>query len=336
MRKIKDSLQLQQSVNDFYDHIFEGRDASFELPLDRLAKLRRSRRRFENITPGKKREYIDEIAQNYLPILKLNWKDVATWKTRFDAIIPTNYVKGDFSEAIVKAMGYSDMRKKEFPAFFQNLEIKTCIYCHSQLTLIVTKELYKRREGIHNKGDVKKRSAKLELDHFHAKSDYPFLSTTFYNLYPVCANCNKSKKDKVCKFELYTDSDDLDAYRFKLTPASVVTYWRTQNREDLQIDFLHLQGILADKVEFDNMFDIHEIYKTQTDIAEELLHKKLVYNKAYRKNLARDFEKLFPDPALIKRLIIGNYDRPEDIHKRPMAKFVQDIATDIRLIKKAK
>lgn len=336
MRKIKDSLVLQQSVNDFYDKVFAGRDADFELPLDRLATLRDSGTRYKNITAAKKREYINAIINDYLAILKTNWNDIPALKTTFENIIPAKHVKGKFSDAVVKAMGYSDMRKKEFPAFFQNLEIKTCIYCHSQLTLIITKELYQRRQGIYKKGDIKKRSAKLELDHFHAKSNYPFLATTFYNLYPVCANCNKSKNDKACKFELYTDSDDLDAFRFKLSAASVIKYWRTQNKEDLEIEFHHLQGSIQDKTAFDNMFDILEIYKTQKDIAEELVHKKRVYNKAYRENLTRDFVKLFPDPALIRRLIIGNYDRPEDIHKRPMAKFVQDIAIDIRLIKKVK
>lgn len=336
MRKIKDSPALQQSVSDFYDTVFDGRDPDFSLPLDRLATLRSSRTRYLNISASKKREYIDEITGNYLDILKVSWKGIAALKTKFESIIPTKHVKGNFADAVVKAMGYSDMRKKEFPTFFQKLEIKTCIYCHSQLTLVVTKELYKKKTGIYKKGDVRLRSAKLELDHFHAKSDFPFLATSFYNLYPVCANCNKSKNDKPCKFELYTDSDDLDVFRFKLTPASILKYWQTNSKEDLEIEFLHLQGTLPEKEAFDKMFDIHEIYKTQKDVAEELVHKKLVYNNAYRNNLTRDFAKLFPDPALIERLIIGNYDNPADIHKRPMAKFVQDIAVDIRLIKKVK
>ncbi|WDF55770.1 hypothetical protein [Mucilaginibacter sp. KACC 22063] len=336
MRKIKDSAVLQQTVTDFYDHLFVGRDPDFDLPLDRLARLRLATKRYPRITTAQRRNYISAIEQNYLPILKANWKDIPAWKAVFEAIIPAKDVKGAFADAVVKAMGYSDMRKKEFPAIFQQLEIKTCIYCHSQLTLIVTKELYSRKYGIYNKGDIKKRSAKLELDHFHAKSDYPFLSTTFYNLYPVCANCNKSKNDKACSFELYTDNDLLDSYRFKVTPASIIDYWRTGNKEDIQIEFHHLQGSEAERVIFDNMFDILEIYKTQKDVVEELLHKKKVYNKAYRDNLTRDFAKLFPDPALIKRLIIGNYDEPKDIHKRPMAKFTQDIAMNIRLIKKIK
>jgi hypothetical protein len=69
------------------------------------------------------------------------------------------------------------------------------------------------------------------------------------------------------------------------------------------------------------------------DIAEELVHKRMAYNKAYRFYLENDYKsKLFPDQAIINRLLIGNYDKPEDIHKRPMAKFTQDIAKQLGLI----
>ena len=35
---------------------------------------------------------------------------------------------------------------------------------------------------------------------------------------------------------------------------------------------------------------------------------------------------------LIDRLILGNYSNPEEIHKRPMAKFMQDIGKEVCLI----
>lgn len=334
MRKIKDSAGLQQKVDGFYDQL--DVDGSLIKHLDALKKLRHSRKTFGKIAATDKKLYIATIEQNYLDILKANWRDFDRWKTIFNGIIPAKKVKGDFAAAVVAAMGYDKLREKEFPGLFQQLEIKTCIYCHSQLTLVIDKILYKRKQGRFKAGDVKKRSAKLELDHFNAKSDYPFLSASFYNLYPVCANCNKSKSDRVCTFELYADSGDLDAFRFKLTPSSVIDYWSTSNKNRLKIEFHHLQGTQADSDTYNTMFDILKIYETQTDIVEELVHKKVVYNKVYRENLARDFAKLFPDPALIQRLIIGNYDKPEDIHKRPMAKFVQDIAVDILLIKKPK
>jgi hypothetical protein len=41
---------------------------------------------------------------------------------------------------------------------------------------------------------------------------------------------------------------------------------------------------------------------------------------------------LVPDDALIDRLLIGNYMDETDIHKRPMSKFMQDIAQQLGII----
>ena len=37
-------------------------------------------------------------------------------------------------------------------------------------------------------------------------------------------------------------------------------------------------------------------------------------------------------PELFKRTLIGNYTEDKDLHKRPMSKFVMDIAKDLGLI----
>ena len=36
---------------------------------------------------------------------------------------------------------------------------------------------------------------------------------------------------------------------------------------------------------------------------------------------------------MAERLLVGNYTRSKDIHKRPMTKFTQDIAKQLKLIK---
>lgn len=65
----------------------------------------------------------------------------------------------------------------------------------------------------------------------------------------------------------------------------------------------------------------------------ELIQKKEIYTESYKQHLAKQFKDLFKDESIINRLIIGNYDTVEDIHKRPMAKFTQDIARQLNLIK---
>jgi hypothetical protein len=76
------------------------------------------------------------------------------------------------------------------------------------------------------------------------------------------------------------------------------------------------------------------IYNTQKDLAAEIILKSLIYNKSYQNTLKRSFEKLYGDrPLLFNRLILGNYSEVTDIHKRPMAKFTQDIGKQLKLIK---
>jgi len=59
----------------------------------------------------------------------------------------------------------------------------------------------------------------------------------------------------------------------------------------------------------------------------------LAYNTAYRNDLINTFGKHRINNQLIDRIIIGNYTESHEIHKRPMAKFMQDIGKEVGLIK---
>jgi hypothetical protein len=83
---------------------------------------------------------------------------------------------------------------------------------------------------------------------------------------------------------------------------------------------------------FQETFDIKGIYETQKDIVEELILKALIYTPNYKKTLIENFPKIFNDVNLSNRLIVGNYVQSDEIHRRPMAKFIQDIAKQIKLI----
>ena len=109
-------------------------------------------------------------------------------------------------------------------------------------------------------------------------------------------------------------------------------YWLTLNNEDLKIDFQSINADLTFLGDYNKMFDIQGIYDTQKDIAEELVHKAKVYSSAYKNDLVDNFNALFPDKTILNRLIIGNYDKIEELHKRPMAKYMQDIARDLKII----
>ena len=107
----------------------------------------------------------------------------------------------------------------------------------------------------------------------------------------------------------------------------------SHNEESLKIGFLSTDGHRVLSKDHDKNFCITGIYNTQKDIVAELIQKKEIYTESYKQHLANQFKALFKDKSVINRLIIGNYDSIEDIHKRPMAKFTQDIARQLHLIK---
>jgi hypothetical protein len=78
---------------------------------------------------------------------------------------------------------------------------------------------------------------------------------------------------------------------------------------------------------------ITKLYETQKDLAKEIVWKSKIYSDSYQAVLKKSFSKLFSNQSDFNRFIIGNYDKVVDIHKRPMAKLVQDIARQLGLIK---
>lgn len=333
MRRIKDTPALRNQIYNFYDNDpFERRDDTFVKPLTRLGNLKLKNNRDRRASLADRRRYISYIEQNYERILKASTVEMKKLIKEFGRIIPVASISKRFSDDVKEAMGYKDMRKKEFPVFFSQNSIKTCVYCHSQLTLTITKSFYQIRSGINQVGDIKDRKALLELDHVYPASKYPFLSTSLYNLLPVCGNCNGTKNDKPLDLDMYTAGNNLDIFRFSLDPQSLIDYELSKNREVLKVLVTQVDGGANIEKKYNDLFDVKEIYNMHHDILEELLLKKHIYNKPYVRALVNRFKKLFPDELIIHKLVVGNYVRPEEVHKRPMTKFIQDISRDIGLI----
>lgn len=227
-------------------------------------------------------------------------------------------VKSPIKNQILLKLGYKGLRTSFYPKYFNDIGIKACVYCNSQLTITANKK-----------------SAKFDVDHYHSKDDYPFLSISLFNLYPSCTSCNRLKSTKKVKFELYTDEvskTKLSDYNFKLESNAKAKYLTTKNKESIEFSFE--EPIYPSGYEkFNDVFHIEGIYKTQLDLIEELIIKSQVYNENYLKSLKNNFGKLNLHPELFKRMLVGNYTEDKDIHKRPMSKLVMDIAKELELIK---
>jgi 5-methylcytosine-specific restriction endonuclease McrA len=262
-------------------------------------------------------------------IIHANVDDLRVYTTNFDNIISKAYRDNEankfiqFKDELLKVLGYSILRSNEkyalYPKFYDNLGLRACVYCNSQLTITVD-----------NKGG--KKSAKFEVDHFIPKSDYPCFSISFFNLYPVCSSCNGKKSNNVVNFLLYSNKfkEIKESYfEFEIDKKSIAKFRLSCVESELIIKF-------KDSINsgLNETFLVEGIYNTQKDLAAEIILKSLIYNKSYQNTLKRSFEKLYGDrPLLFNRLILGNYSEVTDIHKRPMAKFTQDIGKQLKLIK---
>ncbi|GAA0722234.1 HNH endonuclease domain-containing protein [Aquimarina litoralis] len=333
MRKIKITDSLRKGVENFNTNLFTNtRTASFEKPIDRLNKL------IHKIKLNKHNQfklYVEKIINEYGDILNADPSKMKSLISEFDLILDNsqltrkiNSKKYSFHEEVVHAMRYEDLRDKEFPEYLLNSDIRTCVYCNSQSTLSIQPIYYKKE-----KKKRKKILAKLQLDHYHPKSKYPFLCTSFFNLYPTCANCNLAKGKDDAKFELYTIDDNLDIFQFWIDDKSIIDYWLLHDPKVLKIYLDTIDGDFELLQNHNDLFQIQKIYDAQIDVGEELVWKHKANPETYRKLLNKTFNKIFHDKSLIDRMIIGNYSKPEEVHKRPMAKYTQDIARQLKLVK---
>ena len=227
MRRILIDSELENKAENYSKNLFTGRNVNFKTPLDELKKLR------DSLQPMKHRvqkQYVQKIIDQYQEILKASPEEMRLLITSFQTIAKSDILESKlktkdklkFHELIVKAMRYDELRNSEFRQFVTSSGIKTCVYCNSQLAIISEISFYDKKQ----KKRKPKISAKFELDHYHSKSQYPFLCTSFYNLYPVCGNCNRAKSKLDIKFELYTDDPSkIDVFNFWIDDKTVLDYW---------------------------------------------------------------------------------------------------------------
>jgi hypothetical protein len=219
-------------------------------------------------------------------------------------------------DEIFNSLDYSGKRSSYYPKYFQKLGIKSCVYCNSQLTISIKK----------NKKS-KEYKGRFQVDHYYPKSKYPYLSIALFNLYPTCAFCNFVKSDEIIDFKLYTDTVNKDIFHFHLNKASKAKFLIARNVDDIEITF-----VKNDNAEYLDIFNINEIYDTKKNIAEEIILKALAYNQTLREFLKNIPKSDRINDNLIDRFVLGNYTNPGEIHRRPMAKFMQDLGKEVGLI----
>ncbi|WP_299110447.1 hypothetical protein [uncultured Winogradskyella sp.] len=198
------------------------------------------------------------------------------------------------------------------------LDKHTCTYCNREYTFVL-----RNPSGI-GKGMVP------QIDHWFAKTDYPLLAISFYNLIPSCGTCNTIKSSTnlnlIDHLHPYVDSNISSTYEFSYLPITNI-----DNRIILKNSSLfNSKGL--DTV---NALNLPLIYKGHSGKElQDLIDLRYKYSDNYLNILLED---TFGDLHISKeeryRLIFGIELDEENHHKRIFSKFKGDIISELLSIK---
>lgn len=225
--------------------------------------------------------------------------------------------KKKFWELIVDTMHYEmDVRPIMVP-IIEAMGIRTCVYCNVQYALTIN----------HRKG-------MFELDHRYAKSKYPFLCTTFFNLQPSCPTCNHGKRTATADFGLYTtEMNQLTPFHL-LTKPQVYLRERRPDQKHIMVHLIasdvHDANQVKQAYNHEKDFDIDATYRKLTDVAEETIWRCRCYDDTYKVLFLKNFPELY-DKDTLHRFIFGAY-ADGCVHKRPLTKLIRDIEEDMRVV----
>jgi len=323
MKPIRISTDIKQFASSFYQEIFTSDRPDFVTQYDKIDSAL-------DVYDFDSREYkVLRFLKIYLKEIQLlHPEDQATLIERFEDRFGADlFYTGrkctatDFSNKLIEILRYDRIQDYGAAKIAEKLNLKACPYCNAAIAVTVPK-------------NSRRRKARFQLDHYFPKSKYPYLSSAFFNLIPSCGNCNQTKSnsdvDLNLDFHLYAASTPENAFKFELDNAAVIKSTIGFKREDIKFKFQASNGNSEKYAQHHNKsFDIQGIYDTQKDVIEELIWKSQAYTDLKVEDLGKQLK---VDSATVKRMVIGNYTDYEDIHKRPLAKFMQDIASDLDLL----
>lgn len=324
MRRIQIDDRVRGIAKSFKDFLKNGAGKGYNSPQKCLGELAN-----DPLLNPKQKQYVQLIIREWDNLIVLEPPfDVTIQK--FESIFVAEKIATEqfgidpkspkfLYKEIVKAMRYDYVQEKVYPKIINQLGIKTCVYCNAQYAFSYDNG----KDSFQN----------YEIDHWMPKSKYPYLCTSFFNLQPSCPKCNKSKssKDDILPFCLYThDGSKLNPFVFSILHVSCAQYLATHDRDMLRIIFSSKEPGLKDNM--DTLFHISTQYQAHKEVVEELIWKKQIYNSTILGIYKDNFKQLGFKQTDFNRFILSNYDKDEDILKRPFAKMVQDIAKQLGII----
>lgn len=218
-------------------------------------------------------------------------------KVNFSAITLENYIK------------YRVWEKSWNPYKFVYMTgVRTCPYCNRQYITPIFKY-----DG----------QMRAELDHFFAKSKYPYLSMSLYNLVPACGFCNSSLKGtrEFDKNDINPYEESLDEYMF---------FDVELNSKPITINVRPRSGVTDARIinsinRYNKIFKLNSTYEYHINIAEEIGENIKRYNKNKIITIKKKLGDIIGNENQIRELIVGVVPEDKKLLNEPLNKFKRDI-----------
>ena len=204
-----------------------------------------------------------------------------------------------------KSMAYEIAKK---------LDRNTCTYCNRLYTITVANPDPKT-----NRCNDKGRITRPQFDHWYAKSKYPMLALSFYNLIPSCSVCNSSVKGD----DVFSLSTHIHPYERNCKEAFSFTYeYKSATDISINVDCLGNQRMARTL----NDLRVVDIYNGHSYLEVKDLHElKEKYPISYVKTLLGSLKGLNFSVNEAYRMVFGIEWDEANFHKRPFSKFKKDI-----------
>jgi len=186
--------------------------------------------------------------------------------------------------------------------------LRTCPYCNRQYITPIFRD-----DGM----------MRADLDHFFAKSDFPYLSMSLYNLVPACRFCNSSLKgnkefdiDNINPYE-----ESLDKYMFFDVEIG---------SKQVNIDIKARENVRDKKIKrtidkYNEIFKLDSMYEYHKNIAEDMGKKIKYYNKDKISAIKKKLGDFVSDENQIREIIVGKMPNEKQILDEPLNKLKRDI-----------
>lgn len=311
-QKLMDGRRTVSKHDTFYEKMEADADYRFvtghltDAERDWVKKeLRWFNRNFETVVLAGEHELL-KLKNNYV---RRALRTTAVGKNAFKELMENLYTKFTQSD--------SGKGKSTSHYFFEKLNIRTCPYCNRQYTFTLSEE---------------NANTSPEYDHFYAKSDYPILAVSFYNLVPSCHACNQIKGVKKtvkvnpyfsgfkCKFRLY----DKKKNGKKMNALEIL------NKGE---GYLNFDG--ANMAEKSNIkaFGLNGLYELHDDYVKDIIEKAAAYNKVSREMIADTFQKRGYTPDQVHDFVWGKYLDDSQLENRVLSKLTKDLLEQLDIKK---